>query len=120
MRAISLKGVVTSGLAHTRHIGKDSMQFLQLDQFATHLNDTFEVTVADGQTPFVLVEAQPLQGAAASSVRAGFSLLFHNAAAIVFPQRIYAMRHPVMGEFGIFLVAIARNKDGFVYQAVFN
>jgi hypothetical protein len=99
------------------------MQLLHIDQFATHLNDTFQVDVAEGLAPFVLVEVQPLKGpspASPAAMRAGFSLLFHNTAAIVFPQRIYAMRHAQMGEFGIFLVAIARDQNGFIYQAVFN
>lgn len=98
------------------------MQFFQIDQFASHLNETFQVAVAESDAPFVLVEVQPLQTGQArpGAVRAGFSLLFHNTAAIVFPQRIYAMRHPGLGEFGIFLVAIARDQNGFVYQAIFN
>jgi hypothetical protein len=99
------------------------MQFLQIEHFATHLNDTFHVDVGQGESPFVLVEVKPLHStgpATTGAVRSAFSLLFHNTAAIVFPQRIYAMRHAGMGEFGIFLVAIARDANGFIYQAVFN
>lgn len=99
------------------------MQFLQIEHFAAYLNDTFHVDVGEGDSPFVLVEVKPLQSAgtpAAGTVRAPFSLLFHNTTAIVFPQRIYAMRHQRMGEFGIFLVAIARDANGFIYQAIFN
>jgi len=97
------------------------MQFLQLQDFAGRLNQTFVADVDQGRTPFVLVEANPLpthsfQG----TVRAPFSLVFHNASPILFPQRVYQMRNPDMGEFGIFLVPIARNQDGFLYQAVFN
>jgi hypothetical protein len=99
------------------------MQFLQIEHFAPHLNDTFQVDVGQGESAFVLVEVKPLQGAGPTTqgaVRAGFSLLFHNTAAIVFPQRIYAMRHRGLGEFGIFLVAIARDANGFIYQAIYN
>ncbi|WP_296224152.1 DUF6916 family protein [Ralstonia sp. UBA689] len=97
------------------------MRFLTLDDFAPHLNETFRVEVGDGGTPFMLVEARPLPApAVAGMVRAPFSLVFHNSAAIVFPQRIYPMRHDGLGEFGIFLVPIARNQEGFLYQAVFN
>jgi hypothetical protein len=53
-------------------------------------------------------------------VRAPFSLLFRHEAAIVFPQKIYQMKHAAIGEFGIFLVPIARDRTGFIYQAVFN
>ena len=100
------------------------MQFLQIEHFAPHLNDTFHVNVGtEGESPFVLVEVKPLPHAGKTTpgaVRSPFSLLFHNTTAIVFPQRIYAMRHQAMGEFGIFLVAIARDANGFIYQAVFN
>lgn len=53
-------------------------------------------------------------------MRAPFSLLFRNTAAFLFPQQIYAMRHPRIGEVGIFLVPIAQERAGFLYQAVFN
>ena len=53
-------------------------------------------------------------------MRKPFSLLFRNTAAVVFPQKIYPMHHPRVGEVGIFLVPIAYEKAGFLYQAVFN
>ncbi|HEX7813772.1 DUF6916 family protein [Dyella sp.] len=97
------------------------MQFLQLDHFAGHLNETFYVDIDQVRTPFVLVEARPLQYRPMPGlVRAPFSLLFRNESAILFPQRTYTMNIDGMGEFGIFLVPIARDKDGFIYQAVFN
>ncbi|MEO7065994.1 MAG: hypothetical protein ABI114_03720 [Rhodanobacter sp.] len=97
------------------------MQILQLEHFAGQLNQIFIVDVAESRAPFVLVEARPLdQPALVDQSRHPFSLLFRNEAAIVFPQRIYNMHHEATGEFGIFLTAIARDRDGFLYQAVFN
>ncbi|BDU19172.1 hypothetical protein [Dyella sp. GSA-30] len=97
------------------------MQFLRLDQFAAHLNETFMVEIDQMRAPFVLVEARPLPYQPMPGlVREPFSLLFRNESAIVFPQRTYNMQNDRMGEFGIFLVPIARDKDGFIYQAVFN
>lgn len=97
------------------------MQLLRLDHFAPHLNETFLVDIDQVRTPFVLVEARPLAGASMPGImREPFSLLFRNEAAVVFPQRIYNMSNASMGEFGIFLVAIARDRDGFIYQAIFN
>jgi hypothetical protein len=97
------------------------MQFLRLEDFAGHLNETFAVDVDQGRTPFVLVEARPLPFREVQGlVRAPFSLMFHNASPVLFPQRIYQMANSGMGEFGIFLVPVARNQDGFLYQAVFN
>ena len=97
------------------------MQFLELNHFAPLLNQSFSVAIGPDATLFTLVEATPLPvHAYAGMVRAPFSLLFLHAAAVVLPQQIYTMKHERLGEFGIFLVPIARNKDGFVYQAVFN
>ena len=97
------------------------MKFLQLNDFAPHLNQTFMVEIDHVRTPFVLVEARPLQQRPVPGMlREPFSLLFHNEAAVVFPQRTYSISNQDMGEFGIFLVPIARDKNGFIYQAVFN
>lgn len=97
------------------------MHFFQLGQFAGHINETFNVEIDNTGAPFVLVEAAPLQHhARAGEVREPFSLLFRHESAVLFPQRTYLMRHEKMGEFGIFLVPIARDRSGFIYQALFN
>ncbi|RDS81753.1 hypothetical protein DWU98_10690 [Dyella monticola] len=97
------------------------MQILTLEHFASHINETFTVDLGAGDSPFVLIEARPLPAPGfQSTMRAPFSLFFHHASAILFPQRIYQMESPALGSFGIFLVPVARNQDGFVYQAVFN
>lgn len=49
-----------------------------------------------------------------------FSLLFRNSAPIVFAQQVYPLSHPRIGQAGIFLVPIAQERAGFLYQAVFN
>lgn len=97
------------------------MSFLMLEDFAARLNETFAVDLGDNRTSFTLVEARPLPSPAIHGmVRAPFSLLFHHASTVIFPQRIYQMENTRMGGFGIFLTAIARDRDGFLYQAVFN
>lgn len=96
------------------------MDLLTLEHFAGALNDTFSAALQDMAVDFVLVEATPLPGHRADAARAPFSLLFLNAAPIVFPQQTFQMRHPRLGEVGIFMVPIAQNRDGFVYQAIFN
>lgn len=100
------------------------MQTLTLGDFASHVNETFTVSLDHGQgnAPFTLVEARPMNEGItlAGAARAPFALLFRNEAAILFPQRIYPMQHEAMGEFGIFLVPIAREQAGFLYQAIFN
>jgi len=100
------------------------MKFFTLEQFAPLINETFMISIeGDGRAPFVLVEARPMskdERLMPGMVRAPFSLLFRNEAAVVFPQKIYPMTHEALGEFGIFLVPVARDKQGFIYQALFN
>ena len=49
-----------------------------------------------------------------------FSVLFSGPLDFYLPQQTYRMVHPDMGEFEIFLVAIAKESDGFKYEAVYN
>ncbi|MBT9549788.1 MAG: hypothetical protein IV088_02980 [Hydrogenophaga sp.] len=96
------------------------MNLLTLEHFSGCLNEPF-VTQLDGVSlEFVLVEARPIETKANNTVRRPFSLLFRNSAAVLFPQKIYPMHHARVGEVGIFLVPIAYEKAGFLYQAVFN
>lgn len=96
------------------------MELLTLEHFAGCVNETFTAALNDMDVEFVLVEARPLETGAQNPMRAPFSLLFRNTSPILFPQQIYAMRHPRVGEAGIFLVPIAQERAGFLYQAVFN
>lgn len=96
------------------------MELLSLEHFAGCVNETF-ATQIDGVTlEFVLVEARALPAPPHGALRAPFSLLFRNSASIVFPQQIYPMQHARVGEVGIFLVPVAQERAGFLYQAVFN
>lgn len=96
------------------------MELLTLDHFAGCVNETFHAALNEGDIEFVLVEARLIGAAAPGQARAPFSLLFRNGAALLFPQQIYRMRHPRVGDVGIFLVPIAREREGFLYQAIFN
>ena len=96
------------------------MDLLTLEHFSGCVNETFTAALNEGEIEFVLVEARPLQVPMQNLIRAPFSLLFRNTAVFLFPQQIYQMRHPSLGEVGIFLVPIAREREGFLYQATFN
>ena len=96
------------------------MELLTLEHFAGCVNETFQAALKEGEIDFVLVEARPLQRAAPNPLRAPFSLLFRNSAALLFPQQTYRMRHAHVGGVDIFLVPIAREREGFLYQAIFN
>jgi hypothetical protein len=96
------------------------MELLSLDHFAPHVNSTFSASYDGMEVPFELVEARALPQRAPEGMRAPFSLLFRNTAPIVFPQQMYPMRHDKLGELGIFIVPIAQERGGFLYQAIFN
>ena len=97
------------------------MKLLTLEDFTPFVNATFSASLATGSTEFVLVEARPLPfHPKAQLMRVPFSLVFRSGAAVLFPQQTYTVRHSVIGEFALFLVPIAQERDGFIYQAVFN
>lgn len=96
------------------------MELLKLEDFSGCLNDTFASRLDDVPLEFVLLEARPLNQTGPTPVRQPFSLLFRNTASVLFPQKTYPMHHPRVGEVGIFLVPIAYEQAGFLYQAVFN
>jgi hypothetical protein len=96
------------------------MDLLTLEHFSGCVNETFTAALNEGEIEFVLVEARPIEQRMPNAMRVPFSLLFRNTAVFLFPQQIYQMRHPRIGEVGIFLVPIAREREGFLYQATFN
>ena len=96
------------------------MELLTLEHFAGCVNETFAAEYDGISMEFVLVEARPLPPSNVAVARAPFSLLFRNEAPIVFPQQIYPLKHARVGEVGVFLVPIAQERAGFLYQAVFN
>lgn len=97
------------------------MQLQTLENFAGRLNEVFEADVDQGRTSFVLVEARLLQeGDAVNAIRAPFVLVFRNVSSVLFPQQIFQMENSTLGGLEIFLVPVARDADGFLYEAVFN
>ena len=96
------------------------MDLLTLEHFAPFVNETFLAGLQGMDIPFVLVEARALPAPPKAAMRAPFSLLFRNESAFLFPQQTYAMRHERLGEVGIFLVPVAQERAGFLYQAIFN
>lgn len=96
------------------------MELLTVQHFAGCVNEAFSAAFGGTEIEFTLVEARPLPERTAQATRPPFVLLFRNTAAFLFPQQIYAMRHPRLGEVGIFVVPVARERGGFLYEAVFN
>jgi hypothetical protein len=97
------------------------MHVVQFDHFAGRVNEGFEVDLGTASVALTLVEAKPLPvHPFPGMLRNPFSLLFNSSSPVLLPQRIYRMKNTTLGVFDMFIVPVARNKDGIVYQAVFN
>jgi hypothetical protein len=49
-----------------------------------------------------------------------FSIFFIGPGDRYLPQHVYSLQHEHMGTFDLFLVPVARDERGFLYEAVFN
>jgi hypothetical protein len=93
---------------------------LTADTFAPAVGHTFALDAGEaGELELTLLEARSRDAPSDSAVRTPFSLLFRGPAEPTLPQRIYRLRHPTIGTLEIFLVPIARDGDGTMYEAVF-
>ena len=83
-----------------------------------HIGTTFEV-FTDPENAFSLTLTKVLEHEKTERNLA-FSLLFHGPQSPFMPQSIYKLQHAELGTLEIFLVPVARDQDGFEYEAVFN
>jgi len=103
-------------------VGDSSMLDLatvRCEQFASCLDQDFEIVFKDGTLPMKLSEARPL-GVRPESIREPFSLSFAADRPLRLPQGTYTMRHPQLGEMEIFLVQVAADANTSTFEAVFN
>jgi hypothetical protein len=94
---------------------------LTVESFNPHVNSTFHLGLGESGVDLTLTEAKkqavfPYPG----MMREPFSLIFRSGSPVVLPQRIYPFTHAQMGRLDIFIVPVARDAQGIVYQAVFN
>jgi hypothetical protein len=97
------------------------MAVLTYESFASQLNSTFALSLGESGVDLTLTEAvrqpvRPFPG----MVREPFTLIFRSSSPVVLPQRTYPFKHTAIGKFEMFIVPIAREPTGIVYQAVFN
>jgi hypothetical protein len=95
---------------------------LALEDFVDKVGEVFPISEEGVPAiPLILQEAEPLNPAVGlPGVRPPFSLVFVAKDPRVLPQRLYRLEHQELGELAIFLVPIAKDKDGVSYEAVFN
>ncbi|KUM23978.1 hypothetical protein AU467_32120 [Mesorhizobium loti] len=97
------------------------MQFMTLERFAGCVGQGFDVDLGTASVALTLSEARPLpQQGFAAAMRSPFYLLFRSGSPVVLPQKIYRMKNVTVGAIEIFIVPVARDRQGIVYQAIFN
>ena len=86
------------------------------------LNTVFRVKAsAPRPVELKLVEVKGyVSGANDQSGMERFSLYFNGPGDLHLPQRTYELEHEQLGSLDIFLVTVARDERGFLYEAVFN
>lgn len=91
-------------------------------EFRQHLNTPFRVQV-NAPKPIDLtlvgVESRPSDASEEKGMER-FSVYFSGSPEFLLPQNTYRLAHPEMGEFDVFLVAIAQDSDRYRYEAVYN
>ena len=88
--------------------------------FERCLGDTF--TIEDGGQSFALklVEVRPLGSKAPGATRDPFALTFAGDPRLRGPQKIYRLTHDGLGVMEIFLVPMAPDANGSLFEAVFS
>lgn len=87
-------------------------------EFSRHLQSTFRVKAhaSPGSMTAELIEVTPRRSNASLEQ---FSILFRLHHTEMLPQGTYALEHPEMGGFELFLVPVGRDDQGFCYEASF-
>jgi hypothetical protein len=97
------------------------MQVLSYEFFAGHLRETFSISLGETSLEMTLVEARRRPPRTIAGIRAEpFNLYFKCANPVVLPQKMYSFRVKGAERMDIFIVPVGRERDGIVYEAVFN
>jgi hypothetical protein len=89
--------------------------------FASHLHGSFSVGVGPSTVEMTLVQATKGTPRDWEGLRKEpFSLMFKCANPVILPQKMYLFERPGFGKMDIFIVPVGRERDGVVYQAIFN
>ncbi len=97
------------------------MQLLSYEFFAAHVRECFSLLLGDSSVDMTLVEARRRPTRVVAGIRADpFTLYFKSESHVLLPQRLYSFKRPGIETVNIFIVPVGREKDGIVYEAVFN
>ena len=87
------------------------------EEFSNHLHGTFSVERAEGVVELILAEVK--SGQSTPQIEQ-FSLLFQGPVSPRLEQRTYSMSNGRTGVVDLFIVPVAQNEAGIVYEVVFN
>jgi hypothetical protein len=91
-----------------------------LEHFAERLGERFEIGEDNARIEATLIEARSLRESQGVGQRSSqFSLVWRGPPGTMLPQRIYTVRHSVLGEMALFLVCIGGDAEGPRFEAVF-
>ncbi|MCA1817012.1 MAG: hypothetical protein LC746_11500 [Acidobacteria bacterium] len=94
-----------------------ALEDLTRDGLAENLNTKFRLPVAEGEPLEIeLIEVSEARRVGNSEQ---FAIVFRGAPDFFLEQHIYHLEHERLGACDLFLVPIAREEDGFRYEAVF-
>ncbi len=97
------------------------MQLLSYETFAGHVREAFSLSLGEAAVDVTLVEARRRPPRVSPGLRAEPSRFTSNAKArCCCRKKLYPLSNPGMGKIEIFIVPVAREKDGVIYEAVFN
>jgi hypothetical protein len=89
--------------------------------FENRVGETFAATpTIEPFEPLDFVLTSCVESPHARPDHPAFSLFFDAHGRDRLPQQIFAVEHPELGQFDLFLVPIAQIEDGFAYEAVIN
>lgn len=95
------------------------LERMNREAFEPHLNTIFRLQHG-GPEPLELELVEITGGDGAFENSYSFSLIFRGGTHFTLQQHIFTLEHDHLGTLDIFLVPIARDPDGFRYEAVFN
>ena len=95
------------------------LERMRREDFEPHLNTTFRL-LRGQEEPLELELIEITGGEGTFENSYSFSLIFRGGPHFVLQQHTFTLDHPALGTLDIFLVPIARDADGYRYEAVFN
>lgn len=94
-----------------------SLDHLNAKSFAEQLHSGFNTQLGEAT---IVLKLSAVEERNISPRVECFSLLFQGPANPRLPQKMYDLQHEKLGEFSLFLTAVAGDGNGISYEAVFN